>query len=345
MKKPRIIMFCMLLCLLIAGCENRDSELYEQGMAALEKEDYVTSIAMFQGAVEAGERLAESYRGKGIAYLNSGEYEKALEAFENSLSSMKYPNDSFSRDVKLYEVKACMSLEALDQAIGICDEILEAKGDADAFFLRGRAYFLKKEYDLAKADFDQAVNLEENYAMCLDIYELYQESALKADGNRYLEMAEKIVPENTADEYELGCVYYYLEDDQKAAEMLNRAVEGGSVEAFMLLGRIYLDDGRTSDAKALYQSGLSGEGFEAAANNGLALCALSDGDTSGALTYIDEGLKTADENIREELLFNQIVAYEQNHDFAQAKNLMSVFLKSYPENEEAIRENQFLQSR
>ena len=96
MKKRQIVIFFSLLVMIATGCENKNSELYDQGMAALEKQDYVTSIAMFQGAVEAGERLAESYRGEGIAYLNSGEYEKALEAFENSLASMKYQNDEFS---------------------------------------------------------------------------------------------------------------------------------------------------------------------------------------------------------------------------------------------------------
>ena len=34
------------------------------------------------------------------------------------------------------------------------------------------------------------------HQLCLDIYELYQESSMKADGDRYLEAAVKIEPKN-----------------------------------------------------------------------------------------------------------------------------------------------------
>ena len=48
---------------------------------------------------------------------------------------------------------------------------------------------------------------------------------------------------------------------------------------------------------------------------------------------------------RENLLFNQIVAYEKRADFDTAKSLMADFLAAYPENTTAQRENTFLQNR
>ena len=196
--KKRLVIFFLSAAMVLGGCENKNSKLYKKGIEALEQKDYVTSIAMLEGAVKAGDRLAESYRSLGIAYLKSQEYDKAKEAFKSSLSSMKHKDAEFSRDVMYYEAETCVQAGDLDGAIEICTNIQEEKADADALFLRGRAYFLQKNYEQAKVDFDAAVETKESYQLCLDIYELYQESSMKADGDRYLEAAVKIEPKTTA---------------------------------------------------------------------------------------------------------------------------------------------------
>ena len=219
------------------------------------------------------------------------------------------------------------------------------KADADALFLRGRAYFLQKNYEQAKVDFDAAVETKESYQLCLDIYELYQESSMKADGDRYLEAAVKIEPKTTEDYYNIGCAYYYLEEQDEAVKAFSKAMKDGSSAAMEMLGEVYLSNGQNDEAKALFSSYLSTDGFAAAANNGLALCALAENDTDSALSYIEEGLKTAEDSDRENLLFNQIVSYEKRADFDTAKSLMADFLAAYPENTAAQRENTFLQNR
>ena len=88
--KKRLVIFFLAAAMVLGGCENKNSKLYKKGIEALEQKDYVTSIAMLEGAVKAGDRLAESYRSLGIAYLKSQEYDKAKEAFKSSLSSMKH---------------------------------------------------------------------------------------------------------------------------------------------------------------------------------------------------------------------------------------------------------------
>ena len=214
--KKRLVIFFLAAAMVLGGCENKNSKLYKKGIEALEQKDYVTSIAMLEGAVKAGDRLAESYRSLGIAYLKSQEYDKAKEAFKSSLSSMKHKDAEFSRDVMYYEAETCVQAGDLDGAIEICTNIQEEKADADALFLRGRAYFLQKNYEQAKVDFDAAVETKESYQLCLDIYELYQESSMKADGDRYLEAAVKIEPKTTEDYYNIGCAYYYLEEQAEA---------------------------------------------------------------------------------------------------------------------------------
>ena len=346
--RKRVLFLLLTLCLVFGGCENKNSELYQKGMEALEKQDYVMAEAMLKGAVKAGERLPESYRALGISYLKSGAYEDAAKAFADSRASMKYKNREFSHDVSCYEAEAWIEAGNLDQAIKVCETVNEEKKDADALFLMGRAYFLQKEYEKAAEAFDSAVQVEHTVQLCLDIYEFYQESSRKADGDVYLEKAEEIKPESAEDYFQLGMVEYYLEKPEKAVKMLQKATDEGNVSAMEMIGQIYLEDGKTKEAEDFYQSYLNQTEFAAAAYNGLATCALARNDTDMALSYLSEGLKVVGEkekNVKENLLFNEITAYEKRGDFEKAKSLVSSFLETYPENAAAQKEKLFLQSR
>lgn len=343
MKKVLLLTAC-LLALTLAGCGKEQSELYDRGMDAMEQKDYVTAIGMLQGAVDAGERVAESSRALGLAYLESAEYDKAAEAFLNSRNAMKYENETFEKDVMFYQAQALRQAGNTDEALEVYNEMADKFSDGEIWLSRGSLYLDRKDYDNAKADFEQAVKKDDSYQMYLEIYQLYQNSSMKADGDSFLEMAAEIEPEDDKDLFELGCVYYYLEDTEKARETLEKAREEGSTEALSLLGNVYLEQNDTEAARELFQSAVDGE-EKSAAYNGLALCELADGNYDAALEQIEKGLEGAGEKDRENLLFNQIVTYERKLDFAKAKSLMEEFLKEFPDNEEAIRENQFLQNR
>ena len=47
MKKALLLAACLLAASL-AGCGKEQSELYDRGMDAMEQQDYVTAIGMFQ---------------------------------------------------------------------------------------------------------------------------------------------------------------------------------------------------------------------------------------------------------------------------------------------------------
>ena len=344
--KKRLVIFFLAAAMVLGGCENKNSKLYKKGIEALEQKDYVTSIAMLEGAVKAGDRLAESYRSLGIAYLKSQEYDKAKEAFKSSLSSMKHKDAEFSRDVMYYEAETCVQAGDLDGAIEICTNIQEEKADADALFLRGRAYFLQKNYEQAKVDFDAAVETKESYQLCFDIYELYQESSMKADGDRYLEAAVKIEPKTTEDYYNIGCAYYYLEEQDEAVKAFSKAMKDGSSAAMEMLGEVYLSNGQNDEAKALFSS-LSFDRWLCGGSKQRAGALRTCGKRHGQCTLVYRGRTQKRQRIPtgKNLLFNQIVSYEKRADFDTAKSLMADFLAAYPENTAAQRENTFLQNR
>lgn len=343
MKKTLLLIAC-LLAVSLAGCGKEQSELYDRGMDALKKQDYVTAIGMLQGAADAKERLAESYRALGIAYLESAEYDKAAEAFLNSENAMEHKHEEFQKDVMFYQAQALRESGDTDKALEVYDRMTQKFKDGEIWLMRGSLYLDRKEYDKAKADFEKAVGKEKTYEAYLAVYQMYQNSSMKADGDMFLEQAVNIRPQDAEDLFQLGCVYYYLENMEQARETLEQAREEGSTEALYLLGNVCLEQGDTEATRKLFENA-SKEKEAAAAYNGLALCELAEGNYDAALAQISKGLEGAKGKDRENLLFNEIVAYEKKLDFEKAKALMADFLKEFPDNEEAQRENQFLQSR
>ena len=94
-------------------------------------------------------------------------------------------------------------------------------------------------------------------------------------------------------------------------------------------------------ARSVYQEYLSRNADAAEAYNGLALCDIAEQNYDAALQNIEQGLAKAGEEEQQSLLFNRIVVYEYKLDFEQAKAYMAEYVKAYPDDEEAARENQF----
>ena len=75
------------------------------------------------------------------------------------------------------------------------------------------------------------------------------------------------------------------------------------------------------------------------------MCRLKMNDPEGALEAFQNGQLVEDCTILQTLQFNEIVAYERLGQFKQAASLMKDYLKAYPDDEQAQRENQFLKTR
>lgn len=113
------------------------------------------------------------------------------------------------------------------------------------------------------------------------------------------------------------------------------------MRASIYLGKVYVASGDLKKAKSIYKESLETEEVQAEAYNGLAYCAMSEGDYDKALSYIKKGLKVDNPEVNQALLFNEIVVYEKKLDFASAKHRMSTYLEKYPADEAAVRENYF----
>lgn len=349
-RKLMLAVLAAVMAFGMSGCLGKESggELTKQGMAAIEALDYTSALADFEQALQNGEDFVLAYRGMGMAYMGLARYEEAVDAFEEALSYTDQKMPKTVQDLWLYKASAQFRLKDYDGTIESCDELLENEETqaADALYLRGASSLCQGDRDRARADFDQAVALTpEDYTLYLNIYESYESQNLSAVGDEYLQTALNIVPQDAQDYYCIGQIYYYLQQYDQAQSALISPVEEKYLPALYLMGRIYLAQEDYAHAKSMYETVRQEDGESAETYNGLALCCLDSGEYDQALVYISQGLAMEGETGKQELYFNEIVAYERKLDFAAAKEKAQAYVQKYPTDEAGQKELEFLSTR
>lgn len=329
---------------LLAGCKGSEPTNYETGIENLEKQKYAEAVESFQKAIGEGDHGLQSWRAMGIALTEQGNYEKAEEAFSTALDLTETTKKAMRADLYLYLADAQYHQGRYQACIKTCDQLLEMRKDRDGYFLRGSGYLHMDAYEDAEKDFARVTADSEEYADYLDIYKVYEECDLNADGSEYLEQALEISGKSAEDFYNRGRVYYYLAEYDNAAKELNKAWKKEYAPAAVYLGKVYTEAGELDKASQMYEKCLETEELKAEGCNGLAYLALEEQDYTKALSYIEEGLQSGSSDTRQALLFNEIVIYEKQMDFASAKEKMAAYLEEYPADEAAVRENYFLQT-
>lgn len=332
--------------MLLTGCGNEAlDQKYTQGMEAMKSEDYTGAVQLFDDLIEAEYRLPEAYRSTGLAYMKKKEYPEAIAAFSRSLLYMEEPDIPFEKDAMFYLAEARMQYGEIEKAVQVYTDILKIEENAEAFFLRGKGYFALGDYERAKKDFDRALDGCRDYEWYMNIYQIYADQDKKAEGNEYLNRALELTPENGEDYYQRGRIFYRQGNYESAEEELILAVQADYEDAVLLLGNIYLETEDSASARNMYQEYLKKEENMAIAYNGLAMCDIHEGNYDQALINIENGLANSTPETQKGLLYNEIVAYEYKLDFATAKSKMAAYLELYPDDAEALRENEFLSTR
>lgn len=345
MKKKRLLLAVISLWMAAAltACGTKKQNAYEQACEALEQGDYEGALKGFQEAEIRKVKTPLSQRGMGIAWMKLGDYGQAVSFFEKALEGRD--DKKFQKDVLSYKAVAEYESGQMEAALESCEKVKELGADAGCYFMIGKIALQLDQYDAAKSNFDRAVEEDDSYAMYLDIYQSYEEKDMDADGKAYLSQALAADPSSGEDHYQRGRIYYFMGDYPNAQTELLKAADGGEGEARLFLGKIYLEQQDPASARAMYQEYAQQGGAGAKAYNGLALCDMAEGNYDAALENIAQGLGNADGEDIQELLYNEVVAYEYKRDLATAKSKITEYLTRYPEDEKAQREAQFLQTR
>lgn len=327
----------------LTGCGK--NEKVDAGMQLIKELDYQGALAEFEQAREAGENERLTERGIGIAYMGLTRYEDAIEAFEKALMAGDGLVRELDYDLNYYLASAYVKTESYAEALDVYNSIIALKPDEDVYFLRANVLLELSRYDEAREDFDRVVSMDPtNYDRILEIYQALDHFGYREDGIQYLG--------NALDKYsdkmsgtELGRIYYYLGEYTQAQVILEKVRDKGDVETFLYLGKSYEATGDYNYARSVYNNYISQNGADARIYNQLGLCEITIRDYNSALSSFENGLALQDVSMQQTLSFNQIVAYEYMGDFDTAYTMIQQYLQNYPDDEKAIREQQFLSSR
>ena len=334
------------LGVLLGGCGAGKNENYSAGMEAVAALEYDNAIALFAAAREAGENERLIRRGEGLAYMGKTMYAEAAQAFETALSFSDGRVNNMDYDINYYLATAYYKQGELNKAIDVYNAIIALKGEEkDAYYLRGVIYAEQGNLDMAKADFDKLVSIDKNdYDKLINIYGVLDENGYKETGQQYLQTAMDAGTKGMTN-YEKGRICYYLEDYENARTYLEKAREEGGYEAALFLGKTYEILGDVNYAISVYNSYLENEEPNARMLNQLGLCKMRAEDYAGALTAFQSAINIEDNGMMQTLKMNEIVAYERLGQYEEAASRMSSYLSSYPDDEAAKREYEFLKTR
>ena len=116
-------------------------------------EGCTTLILTVQGTATA---LPIAYNNRGNAYVAKGDYDRAIQDFDQSIKL----NQTYTKPINNRGV-AYLRKGEYDFAIRAFDEAIRLKPEyAEAFANRAEAYLKKKEYDRAASDFDEAIRID-----------------------------------------------------------------------------------------------------------------------------------------------------------------------------------------
>jgi tetratricopeptide (TPR) repeat protein len=176
---------------------------YRRGMTHLEKGNYEAANKDFTVVIQVQQTRPDSfytiYVKRGITYFHLGNYDAAIQDYNTALLHIHSPETIYLRGVA-YGRKNEYDAAIKDLSQIINDPLLknnDSKLVALAYLYRGEVYFELEQYDLADADFTQAIYINPNdsdayfgkYLICLTKLDF-------ANALLNIEQALKIEPTN-----------------------------------------------------------------------------------------------------------------------------------------------------
>ena len=348
--KHKVFSLLLLATLALTGCGSlAGRHNIDSGFAYIESHEYQNALESFAAAEENGEDECLIHRGKGIAYLKSGETDKAIDELLLSLAADEGIVDDMDFDTNYYLAEAYLTNGDYDKAKEVYDAILDLRDkDANAYYLRGIAELAAGSHDNGYSDFTRAIALNSrDYSMMIMIYKSLDEYGYHDEAISILQKAMDN-GSNFMSNFEKGQISFYLGNNAEAQSYLEAARNERNQEkepVVILLGQAGEKQGDYNYAISVYRNYLSEEPDSAVVYNQLGMCQIKQGDYKSAIESFEAGLSIDDKSMNQALSLNRITAYEYMGDFEVASTLMETYLKTYPDDADAVRENVFLSTR
>ena len=347
LKRNKIAVAIIAISVCLSGCKN-DKELnyYEQGVQALEQQQYSKALSCFKSYEETEDNLQLTYRGEGMAYLGLGQYDDALTAFKSALEQSNGLIKRVDYDINFYMAVAEYKSGRLEDALSTYSSIIKVDSkNSDAYYLRGKVNLDLSKVNEAKEDYDKAIELDKNDSnLYINIHDDYMSKGMESEAKSYISLAVANVSKPST--YELGIFNYYLGDFTQARNYFEESSETKKTEeGIIYLGKTYVALDDASYAAALYEEYATNNKTSAIVYNELGLLKAKNKDYEGALAAFDAGLGLENPSCKQALMYNKIVANEFLGNFSEAEKQMKSYLELYPGDKNAAREEIFLSTR
>ena len=307
----------------------------------------VLFAALFTGCTN--ERLEDEldFRKIGINSMQSGDYEGAVAAFNSALSQCVGKITDTELDICYYKAAAQYAGGDIEGALATYQAMIDYDGkNGNAYYLHGCLSLKQQDTDTAKKDFANAVKYNpDDYELYVGIYENLAVNNMTDEGEEYLNRAFDIKGNSAENLTWRGRIYYLLGQYANAVKELEEAVKKDSAKANLYLAQVYEAEEDSANAEKYYQAYVDSGTADSVAMNALAEIQMGKGNYEAALEDIRQGLAMDNVTNQQELLSNQIIAYEYSGDFTSAWDVVQQYVSLYPDDEAAQREYIFLKNR
>lgn len=286
------------------------------------------------------------FREKGIQLMENGKYEEALVEFQNALDCALGEIGDVEADICFYKAECLYYTGDVQGAMDTYSAIIAFNEDARAYFLRGNLYYSLGNEQNALLDYADAIkNDPKEYEAYIGVYEALSAHGKELEAQDYLKQALEIKGNKAYDKMQKGRISFLLGDTTQAISFMEEAIAGKETDAYFYMAEIQEAMGDSQAAqeniKNYIESGkLDSYHLFQVANNQLAR-----GSYDMAIECLNQALELENVPNKQMILRTLVIAHEQNRDFETAKKLMAEYVEKYPDDEEALREFTFLETR
>ena len=278
--------------------------------------------------------------------MENGKYEEALEEFQGALDLSLGKVGETEMDICFYKAEAQYMLGDVEGAMATYTAIIDFNESAKAYFLRGNFYYSLGEEEKALNDYTAALEQEKkDYELYMGVYESLIAHGKEKEAQDCLNQALEISGNSSHDKMQKGRINYFLGEHQTALALLEEAAKGKEKQAYYYLAEIYSLMGDEASAKSNMDAYMESGIADSYSLYTIANDELAKGNYDMAVECLTAALNLEKVPNKQIVMKTLVIAYEQNKDFASAKALMAEYMKAYPDDEEAKRENTFLETR
>ena len=318
MKKIKCLTAAVCVMLLLAGCG--DSEIQEK---------------------------KDLYRQKGINCMREGDYEGAIDAFQDALDQSLAVVGASEIDTCFYKAAAQSAAGRPEESAATYQAVIDYdESNIEAYYLLGTLYLKQGNTEQAKKNYSEAITKAKgDFQVYLAVYRQYMDAGMETEAQQCLQTALEQGGKSGEDYAHRGHIYLLLGDYDKAKAELALALEKESDLAPLYMGQLCEAQGESDLAVMYFEEYAKNHQEDSCAMGALGDIALTKGDYASAIAYYTTGLGLKDPVNEQTMRRNLIIAYERSGDFAAAKAAMAEYVQDYPTDEEAARENSFLMTR